>query len=105
MGVFDKIIGKAPNVFALVICLWLCLLSSKVDAAAFISKWNTDLSGISDDHTLMLPLAEGGIYNFDIDWGDGLYMYIYIYIYIYHIVPSGYCECITTYIFSEYVNI
>lgn len=40
----------------------------------FITTWKTDNSGDSANDTITLPLLEparGGVYNFNVDWGDG----------------------------------
>ena len=37
----------------------------------FVSTWNTELPGISDDNQIRLPLESSGTYDFMVDWGDG----------------------------------
>ncbi len=37
----------------------------------FISQWQTENLGVSDDAQIQLPLVSGGNYNFEVDWGDG----------------------------------
>lgn len=38
---------------------------------AFVSIWKTDNPGVSDTNQVTLPLESDGVYNFEIDWGDG----------------------------------
>jgi hypothetical protein len=40
---------------------------------AFISTWNTTntSSGSSNSNQIKLPLVSNGVYNFNVDWGDG----------------------------------
>ena len=37
----------------------------------FISVWQTDNPGCSDDDEIDLPLVENGTYDFVVRWGDG----------------------------------
>ncbi len=39
--------------------------------SAFVSTWNTEDSGVSNDDQIQLPLEESGTYDFMVDWGDG----------------------------------
>lgn len=39
--------------------------------AGFISTWNTNESGVSNDTQITLPLLSTGTYNFTVAWGDG----------------------------------
>jgi trimeric autotransporter adhesin len=39
--------------------------------ARFISGWDTNKPGILGNTNITLPLYNGGIYNFTVDWGDG----------------------------------
>ncbi len=39
--------------------------------SAFVSTWNTENSGVSNDDQIQLPLEESGTYDFTVDWGDG----------------------------------
>lgn len=36
----------------------------------FITLWQTDNIGVSENNQISLPLVENGIYNFTVDWGD-----------------------------------
>lgn len=47
--------------------------SAKRDRGTFISVWNTTntSSGSSNSNQIKLPLTNGGVYNFSVDWGDG----------------------------------
>jgi len=38
---------------------------------AFLSIWNTEISGVSNSSQISLPLIQTGTYNFDVNWGDG----------------------------------
>lgn len=40
--------------------------------APFITTWQTDMPGVSDDYSIAIPLADASYYDFTIDWGDGL---------------------------------
>ena len=37
----------------------------------FVTTWQTDNPGTSDDNQITIPTAGGGAYNYDVDWGDG----------------------------------
>lgn len=43
------------------------------DTSVFVSVWDTRLTGYgsSNGSVIHLPLVDGGIYNFTVDWGDG----------------------------------
>jgi hypothetical protein len=43
------------------------------DRGSFISFWNTSnvSSGSTASNQIKLPLTNGGVYNFTVDWGDG----------------------------------
>ncbi|WP_371805338.1 BspA family leucine-rich repeat surface protein [Candidatus Lokiarchaeum ossiferum] len=52
--------------------LFLNEFSAKsADSASFISVWDTRNSGLSLSNQIQLPLVADGLYNFNIDWGDG----------------------------------
>lgn len=38
---------------------------------AFISVWNTELEGVSENNQIHLPLIINGCYNFMVEWGEG----------------------------------
>lgn len=40
-------------------------------ATPFVTIWNTENPGITDEHSIRLPLIARGNYNFRVDWGDG----------------------------------
>ncbi len=42
-----------------------------LESSRFISKWNTENSGVSDSDQIQLPLEEDGNYDFTVEWGDG----------------------------------
>ncbi len=48
--------------------------NAAVDPTAFISVWDTAINEIYDnsDNQIILPLESRGIYNFTVDWGDGM---------------------------------
>lgn len=37
----------------------------------FITTWKTDNPGVSEDNQITIPVAEGEVYNYTVDWGDG----------------------------------
>ena len=51
---------------------WSCEAGQCVPRGAFISVWDTTLSGASEDDQIQLPLDSSGIYDFTVDWGDGV---------------------------------
>ncbi len=40
-------------------------------STGFISVWNTELSGVSADNEIEIPINPSFNYNYNIDWGDG----------------------------------
>ena len=38
----------------------------------FITTWKTNTSGSANPNQIELPLAADGVYNFEVDWGDGV---------------------------------
>lgn len=40
--------------------------------APFITTWQTDMPGVSDDFSISIPLVNSSYYAFTIDWGDGI---------------------------------
>ena len=41
------------------------------EIGVMITKWKTDTEGAVDPNQIALPLAFNGIYNFEVQWGDG----------------------------------
>lgn len=39
--------------------------------AAFETLWKTDNTGVSPSNSIILPLIASGVYNFNVQWGDG----------------------------------
>lgn len=37
----------------------------------FITTWITSNEGVSDDNQITIPIEEGAIYDYNVDWGDG----------------------------------
>ena len=37
----------------------------------FVTTWQTDGSGVSEDNQIMIPTFSGETYNYTVDWGDG----------------------------------
>ena len=50
-----------------------CQATITVEAGAtpFMTTWQTDNPGTSDDNTITIPTVNGEIYDYMIDWGDG----------------------------------
>jgi surface protein len=46
-------------------------LHSEGNLEGFVTRWNTNNSGLSAYRDIQLPLQETGTYDFDVDWGDG----------------------------------
>lgn len=45
-------------------------ITVEAGAAPFVTTWQTDNPGSSDDNTITIPTTGGG-YNYTVDWGDG----------------------------------
>ncbi|MGH1387804.1 BspA family leucine-rich repeat surface protein [Kordia sp.] len=42
-----------------------------VNPEPFITTWNTDVSGITNTSTILIPTFSGEVYNYTVLWGDG----------------------------------
>ena len=59
------------SAFWLAVILTFALQGSSF-SQAFITTWQTDNSGPSDDDQITIPTFSGETYNYDIEWGDGM---------------------------------
>ncbi|NVM36899.1 MAG: DUF285 domain-containing protein [Candidatus Lokiarchaeota archaeon] len=46
-------------------------LITSEDVSLFISIWKTDNAGVSASNQITIPVESSGVYNCEVDWGDG----------------------------------
>ncbi|WP_299557240.1 BspA family leucine-rich repeat surface protein [Seonamhaeicola sp.] len=46
-------------------------ISAPIPSNAFVTTWETDNQGISNDNQITIPTAVTSTYNYTVDWGDG----------------------------------
>ncbi len=56
--------------FTLIVSCLVSFPSSASAAGEFITTWQTDNDGISNDDQITIPTASGPTYNYTVDWGD-----------------------------------
>lgn len=49
----------------------LVITSSLYGQSEFITTWKTDNPGISDNNSIVIPIAPLSVYDFTVNWGDG----------------------------------
>ncbi len=55
----------------LILFIYSSTLRAQTNPDAFITTWNTENPGISDDSSIRIPTVIGENYNYTVDWGDG----------------------------------
>lgn len=52
----------------------LIVSAAETDTTSFITTWQTDNDGVSNDTEITIPTADGQIYDYDVDWdNDGTF--------------------------------